>query len=281
MTVRFSPAIAAATFAAVAGLATAAVPARAQTAGQVSADYAVSFLGLSIGRGTMVSTSDGRSYRTTLEARVTGVAAIFAGGTGTATATGRLTSSAAVPASFDIEIRSGGKVETTRIALNGGNVTGVERNPDKPPHPRATPVLPEHLQGVLDPLSAGIFVAGGSGPVTGAAACERRARIFGGRERFDLIFSFVETRQVEIGGYKGEAAVCRVRFEPIAGYRPDRNDIQNARRRSAEVILVPVRGTRHLVPARISLSTGYGTGVAEATRLALDGAPQARRASAD
>lgn len=54
MTVRFSPAIAAATLAAVTGLGTGAGPARAQTAGQVSADYAVSFLGLSIGRGTMV-----------------------------------------------------------------------------------------------------------------------------------------------------------------------------------------------------------------------------------
>lgn len=259
-----------------------ALPAMAQSQGQVSADYAVTFLGLSIGRGTMVSTTDGRSYRTTLEARVTGMAAMFAGGTGTATSTGQITGNAAVPTSFNVEIRSGGKVETTRIGMAGGNVTSVERNPDKPPHTRATPVLPEHLRGVVDPLSAGIFVAGGTGPVTGAAACERRSRIFGGRERFDLIYSFVETRQVEIGGYKGEAAVCRVRFEPIAGYRPDRNDIQSARRRSAEVILVPVRGTRHLIPAKITLTTGYGTGIAQATRLALDpGLPQTRRASAD
>ncbi len=278
MTDRFRSTLTAASLAAV--LAVSVLPARAQS-NQVSADYAVSFLGLPIGRGTMVSTGDGRTYRTTLEAEVTGIAALFAGGTGTAVATGRLTPSAAIPSSFSIETRSGSKVETTRITLTGGNVTAIARNPDKPPHPRATPVLPEHLQGVLDPLSAGIFLAGGSGPVTGAAACDRRAPIFGGRERFDLIFSFVETRQVEIGGYKGEAAVCRVRFEPIAGYRPDRNDIQSARRRSAEVILVPVRGTRTLIPARISLSTGYGIGVAEATRLALDGAPQGRRASAD
>ncbi|WP_181313988.1 DUF3108 domain-containing protein [Phreatobacter cathodiphilus] len=258
--------------------------ARAQGAGQgqVSADYSVTFLGLSIGRGTMVSTSDGRNYRTTLDVRVTGVAAIFSGGSGTATATGQIRGATPVPSSFTVAIRSGGKVETTRIAMAGGNVTGVERDPDKPPHPRATPVLPEHLRGVLDPLSAGIFVAGGSGPVAGAAACERRTPVFGGRERFDLIYSFVETRQVEIGGYKGEAAVCRVRFEPIAGYRPDRNDIQSARQRSAEVVLVPVRGTRTLLPAKITLSTGYGTGIAQATRLALDpGQPPARRAAAD
>lgn len=269
-----------------AGLVFAAGPVAAQSPvagqGQVSADYSVTFLGLSIGRGTMVSVSDGRAYRTTLDVRVTGVAAVFAGGSGTATATGQIRGATPVPSSFTVAIRSGNKVETTRIAMAGGNVTGVERDPDKPPHPRATPVLPEHLRGVLDPLSAGIFVAGGSGPVAGAAACERRTPVYGGRERFDLIYSFVETRQVEIGGYKGEAAVCRVRFEPIAGYRPDRNDIQSARRRSAEVVLVPVRGTRTLLPAKITLSTGYGTGIAQATRLALDpGLPQTRRAAAD
>jgi hypothetical protein len=246
--------------------------ASAQQAGQVSADYAVTFLGISIGTGTMVSTTDGRSYRTTLNARVTGMAAMFAGGTGTATASGQIAGATPVPA----------KVETTQIGMAGGNVSSVVRNPDKPAHTRATPVLPEHLRGVVDPLSAGIFVAGGTGPVTGVAACERRSRIYNGVVRFDLIYSFAETRQVDIGGYKGEAAVCRVRFEPVAGYRSDRSDIAAARRRSAEVILVPVAGTRTLIPAKITLVTGYGTGIAQATRLALNpGAPAARRASAD
>jgi hypothetical protein len=257
-----------------------------RASGQVSADYAVSFLGVSIGNGTMVSTTDGANYRTTLNARVTGMAALFAGGSGTATSSGRIAGSHAMPTHYAVEVRSGGKVETTQIGMSGGNVSSVVRNPDKPPHTRATPVLPEHLRGVVDPLSAGIFVAGGSGPVTGSAACERRSRIYNGVVRFDLIYSFAETRQVDIAGYKGEAAVCRVRFEPIAGYRSDRSDIQAARNRSAEVVLVPVQGTRTLLPAKITLVTGYGTGIAQATRLALDpGAaaapPARRRASAD
>lgn len=267
---------------ALAGLAALSVPAAAQQAGQVSADYAVTFLGLTIGRGSMVSTTNGTTYSTTLNARVTGVAAMFAGGSGTATAEGRFQGNQPVPSSYRLEVRSGGKTETVRIAMAGGNVASTVRDPDKPPHPRATPVLAEHLRGVLDPLSAGIFIAGGDGPVTGAAACERRTRIYTGHQRFDLIYSFVATQQVDIAGYKGEAAVCRVRFEPVSGHRPDRGDIQAARQRSAEVVLVPVRGTRALVPARITLSTGYGTGMAQATRLALDGAqPPARRASAD
>lgn len=271
---------------AVAGL-LAAGPAGAQTAlrnGEVSADYAVTFLGLSIGNGQMVSTTtDGANYRTTLNARVTGIAAMFAGGTGTAVSQGRIAGGQAVPTSFRLEVNSGGKVETTDIGMAGGNVRSVVRNPDKPPHTRATPVTEAHLRGVLDPLSAGIFVASGTGPVVGAGACDQRvSRIYNGVVRFDLIYSFVETRQVDIAGYKGEAAVCRVRFEPVAGYRPDRSDLQAARRRSAEIVLVPVTGSRALVPAKITLTTGYGTGTAQATRLALDPAQgSTRRASSN
>lgn len=257
-------------------------PASAQTAGRISADYAVTFLGMQIGEGTLTATSDGRSYRTTVNARARGIAALFSGGDGTATSSGQIAGAAVVPAEFSVEIRSGGKVETTRISMAGGNVRSVERNPDKPPHTRATPVLPEHLRGVLDPLSAGLFIASGSGPVTGPGACDRRSRIYSGVVRFDLVYSFVETRQVDIAGYKGDAAVCRVRFEPVAGFRADRSDVEAARRRTAELTLVPVRGTRLLVPARVHLVTGYGTGLAEATRLALDpAAGTARRAAAD
>lgn len=249
-------------------------PARA---GEISADYAVTFLGLRIGNGTLTSRMDGRSYTATLNGRTTGIAALFSGGTGTATASGRIAGSAVVPGEFQVEIRSGGKVETTRMAMAGGTVRSVHRDPDKPPHPRATPVLPEHLNGVLDPLSAGVFIASGTGPVTGAGACDRRSRIYSGTTRFDLIYAFVETRTVEIAGYKGEAAVCSVRFEPVSGFRADRSDVQSARRRSAELTLVPVAGTRFLVPARVHLVTGYGTGIAEATRLALS--QPARRAA--
>lgn len=251
-----------------------AAPARAE---DIAADYTVTFLGLSIGNGTLISRVDGRSYTATLNGRTTGIAALFSSGTGTATASGRIAGHAVVPAEFSVEIRSGGKVETTRMSLAGGTVRSVRRDPDKPPHPRATPVLPEHLTGVLDPLSAGVFIASGNGPVTGAGACDRRSRIYSGTTRFDLIYSFVETRPVEIAGYKGEAAICRVRFEPVSGFRADRSDLQSARRRSAELTLVPVSGTRFLVPARVHLVTGYGTGVAEATRLALG--PPARRAA--
>jgi Protein of unknown function (DUF3108) len=257
------------------------VPAKAVN-GQISADYAVSFIGIPVGTGTMVATTDGVSYRTTLYARVVGIAAVFAGGSGSAVAVGRLSSVSPVPTHFNSEVRAGGQVETLSIGMAEGNVRSVIRNPDKPPHTRATPVLPEHLRGVVDPLSAGIFIAAGRGPVIGPSACDRHSRIYNGVVRFDLIYSYVGTRRVDIAGYQGDAVVCRVRFEPIAGYRADRADLQAARQRSGEVTLVPIQGSRALIPARIAISTGYGTGIAEATRLDLNpGLPTARRASAD
>lgn len=270
--------------AALTGLVAASPAAKAQQ-GRVSADYHVTFIGLSIGEGQMISETDGVAYTTTLRARVTGVAALFAGGHGTAVATGRVVGDRTLANSFRAEINSRGNVETTTIALNAGQVRSVVHTPEKPAHPLVTPVPAGELANVLDPLSSGIFIAVGDGPVTGPAACQRRARVYNGRERFDLVYSFVATRQVEIANYKGPAAVCSVRFEPIAGYRSDRQDIETARERRAEVTLVPITGLRTLLPARISLQTGFGTGTATATNLQLDpGLPvarQTRRAAAD
>lgn len=259
----------------------AAIPGANASDGKVSAHYAVSFLGLPLGEGTMTSTTDGVSYTTTLNARVGGIARLFAPGHGTAVASGRVVGDRTLASSFRTEIHTRGQVETTAIGMAAGNVQSVSISPQKPPHPQATPVPDNELRGVLDPLSAGIFVTPGTGPVVAAGACNRRSRIYNGRERFDLIFSFVAVRPVEIGGYKGDAVVCSVRYEPVAGYRRDRTDHEQARQRRAEIVLVPVKGLRSLIPARISIQTGFGTGIAQATRLDLDpGLPTTRRAAA-
>jgi hypothetical protein len=54
------------------------------------------------------------------------------------------------------------------------------------------------------------------------------------------------------------------------------------RERLAQVVLVPITGLRTLMPAQISVTTAFGTGVARATRLEVDPKlPQNRRAALD
>jgi hypothetical protein len=67
-------------------------------------------------------------------------------------------------------------------------------------------------------------------------------------------------------GYQGPAVVCAVNFVPIAGYVPQRAAIKYlVAQRDIEAWLVPVAGTRVVVPYRVSVPTPLGLGIMEAT----------------
>ncbi len=68
-------------------------------------------------------------------------------------------------------------------------------------------------------------------------------------------------------GYAGPALVCSVYFSPVAGHVPDRAAIKYMTElKDMEVWLVPITGTRVLVPFRFSVPTPLGLGVLEATQ---------------
>jgi hypothetical protein len=72
-------------------------------------------------------------------------------------------------------------------------------------------------------------------------------------------------------GYSGFAAVCRVKFVPISGYRPDNSATKYiAQTDEIEVWLVPLPATVFYVPYRISVPTGFGSGSAELTSFQVD-----------
>ena len=63
------------------------------------------------------------------------------------------------------------------------------------------------------------------------------------------------------------AVVCALYFTPVAGYIPDRPVIKHlAAERRMEVVLVPIAGTRVLVPFRTVIPTPFGPAVLEATQ---------------
>jgi len=73
--------------------------------------------------------------------------------------------------------------------------------------------------------------------------------------------------------------VCAIYFVPIAGYIPGRKAINYLiAQRDMEVWLVPIAGTRFVVPYRLAIPTPLGLGVLEATQFVA--IPQPARASA-
>jgi hypothetical protein len=107
----------------------------------------------------------------------------------------------------------------------------------------------------------------GNGEVLSPDSCRTAAGIFDGRLRYDLKLDYkrMETVKAE-KGYHGPALVCAIYFTPVAGYIPDRPIIKYlATERRMEIVLVPISGTRVLVPFRFSVPTPLGLGLLQAS----------------
>jgi hypothetical protein len=240
-----------------------------QAQGRLTAAYEVSLGGLVIGKGnwTVAITED--AYSATVSGKTTGLLASIGGGSGTATATGRMAAGQFVPVNYVTSILYGKKNETIRIALAGGNIKDSSITPEPPVNLDRIPVTDAHRRGVIDPMTGSLLRVAGTGNPVGPEACRNRVSIFDGRMRYDLRLEYrrMETITAEKGykGYQGPAVVCAVFFTPIAGYVPDRFAIRYlTERRDMEITFAPIAGTRVLVPFRIKIPTPIGAGMVEA-----------------
>ena len=99
--------------------------------------------------------------------------------------------------------------------------------------------VPEALAlGATDPLGA-LIVLGFPEAAPGKSPCERTAKVYDGRRRFDLRFAPDGTKRLkaQTGEFGGETYACRMTLTKVAGYRPkDRAEMEG----SAWVYLAPV-----------------------------------------
>ncbi len=246
----------------------------------LEAEYTATLAGLPIGHGAWVIEIAEDQYSAAATGSTSGLLRIFTGARGSGTTRGSFngeqTMSASYAATIDYD-RS--KIDDVRMALVGGNVKDFSADPPLYPHPERIPVSDADRRGVVDPLSSAISRVGGNGDPVSPQACGRKAAVFDGRVRYDLRSEFKRIEMVKAErGYQGPAVVCAVYFEPISGYVPDRAVIKYlVALRDAEVWLVPISGTRVLVPFRFAMPTPLGLGVLQATQFVA--APQAARPS--
>ena len=132
-----------------------------------------------------------------------------------------------------------------------------------------------HRKNVLDPMTGSLIRVPGAGEVLTPDACRTGTGVFDGRLRYDLKLDYKRMENVKAEhGYHGPAVVCAIYFTPVAGYIPDRPVIKwLASQRNMEVALVPVAGTRILVPYRLTIPTPFGPAMLEATSFVTSAAP--------
>jgi Protein of unknown function (DUF3108) len=249
-------------------------------ASRIVAVYRVALAGFNLGDFRLTTTFSGPSYEMRGEARFSILEGLLYDWRGTTASKGRVTSSGPEPAMYALSYVGGSKSEQLRMTFGGGAVTDISIIPNKRPNPRTIPVTREQLEGVLDPMTAAFLYAHSDNPNGDLKVCNQTIPVFDGKQRFDLVLTPKMAARVQKEaptGYSGPAAVCRVKFIPIAGYQLDNPGIKlMAETDEIEVWLVPLRGTAMYVPYRIVLPTPVGYGTATSTSFEVGAA---RRAS--
>jgi len=255
-----------AALAAVALFAPAISPASAQ--GKLDAQYSVTLAGIPIGKGDWVIDIADTQYTATANGRTTGLLRAFSSGEGTSVAHGTMQGGKLMSSIFSSVVTAGKKKDETRITTANGNIKDVFLEPPEDPDSDRVPLTEAHRHGVLDPMTASLLYVAGTGDPMSPEACKRTTSIYDGRLRYDLQLVYKRMDKVKADkGYDGPAMVCAVYFTPVAGYIPTRSAIKYiAKLREIEIWLVPIAGTRVLVPFRIDGPTPIGHAVMEATQ---------------
>lgn len=247
----------------------------ASQGGKLEAKYEASLAGISVGKGVWAIDIAEDQYTAAASGGTAGLLKAFAGGSGSGMATGRVVAGALVPSNYTAITTSSKKSETIKMLLTPGYVKDYSIEPEPPADPEKIPVTDAHRRNVIDPMTGSLLRVGGTGDVMAPDSCRTGTSIFDGRMRYDLKLDYKRMESVKAEkGYHGPAIVCAVYFTPIAGYVPDRAGIKYlAAQRNMEVWLVPIAGTRVLVPYRMTVPTPLGTAMLEAVEFNTTATP--------
>jgi uncharacterized protein DUF3108 len=246
-------------------------PAIGARADVLHASYRVSLVGLPIGAANLNADLSPTSYSIRADAKLTGLARLFANARGASAGQGAIVAGHVSPATFATIAASSQMTRTIRMAIAGNSVTGVDIAPPFEDRPDRVPLGPHDEQNIVDPVGAVVFPAPASGPLVSPAACNRTIPIFDGYTRFDIDMTYVGERSAKTKGYEGPVAVCAIRYVPISGHRRDRPATKfMAENKDLEVWLAPIERDHVLIPFRVSARTMIGTTVIEASEFRLD-----------
>jgi hypothetical protein len=241
---------------------------------KVSAHYAISMTGVTIGHITWKIDIGDAAYSTTASGKASGVLSLLMNGEGIFTAQGRVAEGHLDLSSFtSTTTDEDGTIKLTMTFADG--VAKEDITPQPPQRPDRLPVTDADRRDVADPLSAVLITAKLGGGAFAAADCDRTLKIFDGRRRYNLALSHGRVAKLAIErGYTGPILVCSVVLEPIAGYRADSMIVKYvAGRRNMELWFAPIAGTSIMAPVRVLMPTLIGTLKIQADQFKATAAP--------
>ena len=239
---------------------------------KISGTYQVKYNGLQLGKLHFTSTIRGRSYKMESRTRlaVPLLSSLFNSLSWRALTriSGTIRNQKPRPSTYHFAFRSGKKSGTIDMQFSGNNITHVARIPNKRLSSAHVPVKSHHLKGVMDPMSALMLITRKGR--SHRSACSGTIPIYDGKQRFNLKLSYkrsVRVNRHQSGGYAGPVIICRVKYQPISGYKPHKKDVKfMVKNRNIEMWLMPLPKSRNYAPYRFILPLPVGTADAYLTR---------------
>ncbi|MFY0611389.1 MAG: DUF3108 domain-containing protein [Hyphomicrobiaceae bacterium] len=223
---------------------------------RVAADYKIRYAGIKIGSFQFKSKVAGRRYELTSNSNVKLLFGAFKWSSQSNTK--GVVSRTPRPQSFDFVYYIKKKRKSASMKFKRGRVIDLNNTPRVNYTNNHVPLLPEHLIGVMDPMTAIMRMT----RVANGNPCSQSAEIFDGKRRLRLKLSPKGRRRIEERKPSGQPRfgyVCRIRFTPIAGHKKTSRINSLSKNRDMEIVLRPVPAAKLMVPYEINIPTGFGT----------------------
>ena len=247
---------------------------RAHGEGNLDATYTISFARIPVGEVTATAVFGQSEYAISARVRAGGVMKVLlVDGEASFTTRGTIKNGHPEPTNFMSKIVSNAETSDVTMVFDEGSVRDLTATP--PPSQDRVPMTAANRRGIVDPLTAVLFSAGGAGEMLSQEACRRTLPIFDGHQRYDLKLAFKRMDKVTAEkGYAGPVVVCSVNYEPIAGHRTNIPLVKYlSEGREMEIALAPIAGTRLLAPFRLSVVSTLANLTIEAKRFETIVAP--------
>jgi len=241
---------------------------------QITATYKIDYNGMKMGKLHFTSTVKGRTYKmeTATKLSIPLLGSIFKSlnWRGNTSSNGTVSGNRPRPKNYIFAFANGKKRGQVNMTFAGNRVARVARIPNKKLSSIHVPVTTAHLKNVMDPMSALMLIARKG--KSHRTACSQNIPIYDGKQRFNLKLSYkrsIRVNRKQSGGYAGPVIVCRVRYQPISGYKPHKKDVKfMAKTKGIELWLMPLPKSRNYAPYRFVLPLPVGK--AEATLARFD-----------
>lgn len=245
----------------------------------VKARYRLSYNGINVGRLSVNSNTAANSYSLSGAVKIS----VFFGAiiwSGASTVSGTIEGGTPAPSTYALEWHNNKKVGTIHMGFRDRIAVDVAVKPT----PRVTsdlvPLLPAHKVGALDPMSAIMMLT----KADNRPPCDRRVGVFDGKQRYDIVLSYKRLTHLASkshGGPSETAYVCRITYEPVAGYRANADTKSYASNRDVEIVMRRIPGSGMLIPYSVTIPTVWGTGYMVTDRIEITTATAGKIALTD